>query len=559
MLARIKQLAAKVEATSGTFDTAVMAAAYAQHMPAGDVQFSLEPQRYQTDELRESLTPLEGRATRQDARAQFGIQLRAPSAGITPTWDVFMRGCGMRSAPISKFTPGTITGGPLRHGERVTQATSGASGTVVRDTYTGATKLYLADIIGEFDTSNVCTGSITGATFTPSAVPKSAFETNIISFAASGNKLVRASGSWVSDGFTAGMYVLVSGAVNPSNNGVFLVTGTVTTTDLPISTASTTLVNETPGSSIQIGVVDVSAGRAWWPKTHATIQFGYTTAPSPNVAVGDVIQDSTTGATMVVQSVNTASKTLTARIYNAKGVAEGDTIARLLPDTDAMGTAESVAYDDMPTVSLAGYTDGLLYKIKGARGTFTLECTNGEPAKLNFNFVGGAEGIVDSANLSGVTYPLQVAPLCLATGMTLRVEGASTTYAPRVRSATLDCGHDPQFRESMNEATGVLEATIVGRAGRFSFDPEADLESSFPFLGSLLASTPVAIGYNVGSTLGNMFSVYAPGLVFAGIRDGERNGHLTHEIECEITGGHFENASDTAGSDNDFVLMYLVQ
>ena len=113
---------------------------------------------------------------------------------------------------------------------------------------------------------------------------------------------------------------------------------------------------------------------------------------------------------------------------------------------------------------------------------------------------GGAEGIADSANLSGVTYPLQVAPLCLATGMTLRVEGASTTYAPRVRSATLDCGHDPQFRESMNEATGVLEATIVGRAGRFSFDPEADLESSFPFLGSLLASTPVAIGYNVGDT-----------------------------------------------------------
>ena len=360
MLARIKQLAAKVEATSGTFDTAVMAAAYAQHLPAGDVQFSLEPQRYQTDELRESLTPLEGRATRQDARAQFGIQLRAPSSGITPTWDVFMRGCGMRSAPISKFTPGTITGGPLRHGERVTQATSGASGTVVRDTYTGATKLYLADIIGEFDTSNVCTGSITGATFTPSAKPSSAFETNIISFAASGNKLVRASGSWVSDGFTAGMYVLVSGAVNPSNNGVFLVTGTVTTTDLPISTASTTLVNETPGATIQIGVVDVSAGRAWWPKTHATIKFGYTTAPSPNVAIGDVIQDSTTGATMVVQSVDTASKTLTARIYNAKGVAEGDTLARLLPDTDAMGTAESVAYDDMPTVSLAGYTDGHL-------------------------------------------------------------------------------------------------------------------------------------------------------------------------------------------------------
>ena len=38
-----------------------------------------------------------------------------------------------------------------------------------------------------------------------------------------------------------------------------------------------------------------------------------------------------------------------------------------------------------------------------------------------------------------------------------------------------------------------------------------------------------------------------------------RKDGATHEIECEITGGHFENASDTAGSDNDFVLMYLVQ
>lgn len=560
MLARIKQLAAKVEATSGTFDTAVRSATYAQHL-LRNAQFVFEPQSYVSDEQRESLTPLMGRPTRRDARATFGVQLRAPSSGITPTWDPFLRACGMRSAPISKLTIGAITSGPLRHGERVTQATSGATGTVVRDTYTGNTKLYLADIIGEFDATNVITGGTTGATCTPSAKPASAFETtSIITAVASGNKLVRASGSWTTDGFAAGQYVLASGFTNPVNNGVFLVTGTVTATDLPISTASTTIANETPDTAIQIGVVDVSAGRAWWPVTHATVKFGYTAAaPSPNVAVGDIVQDSTTGATMVVSKVNTANKTITARIYNALGVVEGDTVARIVTNAVALGTAESVAYDDIPTLSLAGYTDGKRYEMKGARGTFQLACTNGEPAMLDFTFTGSAEAIADSANLSGVTYPLQVAPLCLSTGMTLRVEGSASTYSPRVRSVTADVGHDVQYREDMNQSTGILEASIVGRAGSVNFDPEADLEASHPFVGSLLAGTAIALGFNVGSTPGNMFAVYFPGLVYTGTPEGERNGHLTYEISCQSTGGQFSNASNTAGADNEFVLLYTAQ
>lgn len=559
MLARIKQLAAKVEATSGTFDTNVRSATYAQHL-LRNAQFVFEPQSYVPDEQRESLTPLMGRPTRRDARATFGIQMKAPSSGITPPWDVFLRACGMRSAPISKLTIGAITGGPLRHGERVTQATTGATGTVVRDTYTGNTKLYLADIIGEFSGANVITGGTTGATCTPSAYPASAFESSaVITFAATGNKLVRASGDWTTDGFAAGMAILVTGAVNPGNNGVHIVTGTVTATDLPVTSAST-IVNETPDTAIQIGVVDVSAGRAWWPATHATVKFGYTAAaPSPNVAVGDIVQDSTTGATMVVSKVDTASKTIWARIYNAIGMAEGDTVARIVTNAVALGTAESVAYDDIPTLSMAGYTDGKRYEMKGARGTFQLACVNGEPAMLDFTFTGSAEAIADSANLSGVTYPLQVAPLCLSTGMTLRVEGSSSTYSPRVRSVTADVGHDVQFREDMNQSTGILEASIVGRAGSVNFDPEADLEASHPFVGSLLAGTAIALGFNVGSTLGNMFAVYFPGLVYTGITDGERNGHLTHEITCQSTGGQFSNASNTAGADNEFVLLYTAQ
>ncbi len=567
MLARIKQLAAKVEAISGTFDTNVRSATYAQHL-LRNAQFVFEPQSYVSDELRETLTPLMGRPTRRDARATFGVQLRAPSSGITPSWDVFLRACGMRSAPISKFTIGAITGGPLRHGETFTQASTGATGVVVRDTYNGTTKLYVADIVGEFNVLNVCTGGTTGATFTPSAVPASAFESNIISFAATGNKLVRASGDWTTDGFTAGDAIYVTGAINPGNNGVHIVTGTVTSTDLPVTSAST-IVNETPGSTIQIGVVEVSAGRAWWPKTHATVRFGYTTAPTPTVAVGDVYQGATNGATMVVTKVNTASKTIWARIFNAKRLDEGEAVARVLEatggtaDTDSIGTAEAVTYDDIPTLSLAGYTDGKRYEMKGARGTFQLTFTNGEPAMLDFTFTGAAEAITDSANLAGVTYPLLVAPLCLSTGMTLRVEGSSTTYAPRVRSVTLDAGHDVQFREDMNQSTGILEASIVGRAGTLNFDPEADLEASHPFVGSLLAGTAIALGFQIGSTSGsppwNAFAFYAPGLVYTGISDGERNGHLTHEISCQVTGGQFSNASNTAGADNDFVLLFTAE
>lgn len=471
-LDRRQQIAAIVETTPGTLNSSVYAAAQAQHrIRNASIDFDFPV--YQRDIKRSTLTPLPGLAGRKQARVTFSIELTGHSSSGTPPYDIFLRACGLRRETLQKITIGAISGGPFRHGETITQTTSLATAKVFRDTYTGTTTLYVYDVVGTENGSDVWTGALTAATATPS-------------------------------------------------------------TD-----------------------ANTAAGLGWRPVDFPTTTVTYATTPSPDVAVSNVFKGATSLAIGIVEAVDTTGKVIKARIQNALMFQNAETLGRLIPDTDTLGAASSIAQEDMPTLTIAVYEDGNRWTLTGCRGTVSMSATNGEPAMLNFTFTGGFADDTDAAMLTGVTFPLKVPPVMLGATALLGTEGTTPTYVARFQSVSLDLGNDIQYRESASATLGVIETMIVGRAGTGSMDPEADLEVSYAFVGNFADNAVGSLDFTIGSALGNKFLVQVPGLRTSGIGTGNRNGVRTREMQFELTGGAMANVSNSENERNDLLLAYI--
>ena len=183
MLIRKRQLAAKIEAVEGTAET--LLAADAGILVNFSPKASYDPQMYQRDPVRASLTKMGKLAGKRSAGMDFSIELKGSgSITVEPEWMRLIKACGFASNALKKISIGAITSGPYQHGEVITGQTSGATGRVVIKTSNGTTTLYFVALSGTFETGEVITGGTSGATATASTDPVSAgFEIKPISSA----------------------------------------------------------------------------------------------------------------------------------------------------------------------------------------------------------------------------------------------------------------------------------------------------------------------------------------------------------------------------------------
>ncbi len=183
MLIRKRQLAAKIEAVEGTAET--LLAADAGILVNFSPKASYDPQMYQRDPVRASLTKMGKLAGKRSAGIDFSIELKGSgSITVEPEWMRLIKACGFVSNALKKISIGAITSGPYQHGEVITGQTSGATGRVVIKTSNGTTTLYFVALSGTFETGEVITGGTSGATATASTDPVSAgFEIKPISSA----------------------------------------------------------------------------------------------------------------------------------------------------------------------------------------------------------------------------------------------------------------------------------------------------------------------------------------------------------------------------------------
>lgn len=464
-------LVAKIEDTPGTFDTAVYSATYGKHQLIGVPTFEFDFPTIQRGVVRPTLTPVPGLTGARNATISgLNIELIGHASSSVPTWDAFVRACGMRRETLEKITIGAITGGPFRHGETITQTSSGATAKVFMDTYTGTTTLYVYDIVGTENNSNVWTGGTSAATATPS----------------------------------------------------------------------------TAGSA---------AGYGYAPVDFDTVTVTYS---GSDPSVGEVVTGATSGAIGVIESISTSGSGGTAKIRVRNAKIYTNTEALTASTTGSIGNASAVAQEDMPTLSIAGYEDGVRKSATGCRGTFTLAGNVGEPVRFQFTFNGAYADVSDVAQLTGITYENRATPpLMLGSNTTLRSEGVAGSYATRFSAISLALGNVVSQRPDASAASGIREYMITGRAGTGSLDPEADLESSFPVLGNFRDGDVGALQFTVGSTVGNQFIMQVPGLRFTATPVGDRNGIRTYNTSFELTGGAMANVSNSPNERNDMLLAYI--
>jgi|TARA_Y100000310_G_scaffold49260_1_gene45559 hypothetical protein len=174
MLDIYKQLAAKSEDTEGTAET--LANTEAKQL-VRTLQTTIEEDREQRETHRSTMTPTGSRVGTRSRSINFEAELHGPESGTvtdSPQWSKFLEASGFRKENLKFHDPSTITSGPLIHGETLTQASSGATGRLIKTTSDGATALYFIDLLtGTWDQVNTVTGSISGGTYTPADVEAS--------------------------------------------------------------------------------------------------------------------------------------------------------------------------------------------------------------------------------------------------------------------------------------------------------------------------------------------------------------------------------------------------
>lgn len=193
------------------------------------------------------------------------------------------------------------------------------------------------------------------------------------------------------------------------------------------------------------------------------------------------------------------------------------------------------------TLTIGAYIDGVKRVGVGCMGTFTIELRNGEPGRVNFEFVGKYGGNTDVA-LIAPTYPTVDPPRFASATFTI---GGYTPLASRLSIAS---NNEVVMRADATDATGYLSAYITGRQAGGSTDPEDQLVATFDAYGDQLASTEAALSCIVGSA-NNRITMAAPKLQFTNVGEGDRDGLMTTEIDFDL------NRSASAG-DDEFTIAF---
>ena len=194
---------------------------------------------------------------------------------------------------------------------------------------------------------------------------------------------------------------------------------------------------------------------------------------------------------------------------------------------------ESVTYQPassgVSSMTLAGYIDGIIQKIWGARGDVSLDLTAGKIGLLHFVFTGADFSEVDGALLSsGVSYETTVPPAFLSALFTI------DSLSPVFSKLAIKMGNSVVLRPDGNAASGNKSAVITGREPGLSFDPETALMAICDFSTKLKANNLATFTTTIGSTVGNIITITAPKVQYTSVKSASRNGYLSKGIDCSL-------------------------
>lgn len=200
----------------------------------------------------------------------------------------------------------------------------------------------------------------------------------------------------------------------------------------------------------------------------------------------------------------------------------------------------------MPSATLYLYYDGILHRMVGCRGTWSLEAVGADYARFTFTFTGDYVDPIDAAVPGGAVYEsTQPRPVELA-ALAVQREFSPSITTLCAQQFTIDLANEVAIRECINGSEAYEGAVIVNRNPVGSFDPEAITEASFPFWASLKAGSRLSWRACVGSSKGNVVSFRAPSAQISNLQYADRNGTRVYNADLQFA---------TAGAGDDELVV----
>jgi len=187
--------------------------------------------------------------------------------------------------------------------------------------------------------------------------------------------------------------------------------------------------------------------------------------------------------------------------------------------------------------------DGVLHKVTGARGTFTINGAVGEIPSIDFTFTGIYNTPTDTA-LPAVTYGNQATPLVFKNGNTTDFQLLS--YAGCLQSVSFDVGNSLVYRELVGCTKEVL---LTDRAATGSVTLEAvTMATKNYFTAALSDGTLGNLLFQHGQTAGNIIDFASTRVDIGDVSYSDQDG--IHMLNIPYT-----CVPSTSGND-EFSLVY---
>lgn len=250
-----------------------------------------------------------------------------------------------------------------------------------------------------------------------------------------------------------------------------------------------------------------------------------TTTVAHSLAVGDEVEitgvtnTSFNGAFVVVAAPTTTTFTyaqIGTDVTSGGGtVTKGVTGSTYKPTTNAF----------LPSITLYCFYEGLLHKITGALGTFSVTADAGAIGMVQFNFTGNYNTPTDTTFPSSPIFdnviPNQVELASL-------VYGSNTSLI--VQQFKFDMANRVVPRLSVNHANGYSGVRITGRDPKGGINPEAEAVSLEPFWTDAETSNLKSFEMTIGTTAGNQVFFNAPKVQVNSLGYGDRDGLRTYDL-----------------------------
>lgn len=487
---------AKVETT---YNEDAVPTPLADAVLVSEPDYSVDPNILTRNFTRNDLSPLGHKVGRKLARLAFGVELR--SNGLTHSGDAgdaakigrLIRACGYAEAGMTGAgTVGTINAG-INNTVNPTWVAGGANAlkapmlvtlTCVKGGASATAELRATGYQPDYDDAVLYSEEFSASTNS-----------------ADGTITVDASDPLSVDYVAAGTWL--EGEV------VTLIVGGRKTT----AVAPTTPTPTTVGDAIETAIAALHADIA------ASNTTGTVTVTFSNDMDGTAVTSGST-AMALGNTGGTATPTWTGNLTL------GDTwYVWVFP----VGVKYSPVSDNFESLTLYAYFDGMLHKVTGARGTFSIEAQAGGYGTINFEFTGQYVAPVDAAMPVNSVF--------------------ETTQPPVIELARLNVNHWPaivdvfsftqnneiNYRPDQNSPDGYRGVNLTGRNPQGGIDPEAELVADFDFWSQLSTAQEMLFQMRAGQTDGNVIWMVAPEVQYTGLTYQDRTGTRVLDAGLQFT------------------------